>query len=118
MKKEKNRKNKSSKIESISSDTPCVFIYITINLVNGMQYIGKHTKFGDNYLGSGTFLKKAIKEFGEENFEREILAYGYSTEHLNDLEKSYIKIFNAVEDPQFYNIAPGGDWYYSQKNIK
>ncbi|HDR7770395.1 TPA: GIY-YIG nuclease family protein [Bacillus paranthracis] len=118
MKKEKKRKNISSKIEGISSDSPCGFIYITTNLVNGMQYIGKHTKFGDNYLGSGTFLKEAIKELGEENFEREILAYGYTPEHLNDLEQSYIKIFNAVQDPQFYNIAPGGDWHYPQKDIK
>lgn len=116
--KEKKRKNTSVKIEGISCDNPFGFIYITTNLVNGMQYIGKHTKFGDNYLGSGTLLKKAIKELGEENFEREIIAYGYTAEQLNELEKSYIKVSNAAKDPLFYNIAPGGDWYYQQKNTK
>ncbi|PGV58365.1 hypothetical protein COD94_24225 [Bacillus cereus] len=114
----KRKNNISSKIEGISSDYPCGFIYITTNLVNGMQYIGKHTKFGDNYLGSGTLLKEAIKELGEENFKRKIIAYGYTVEQLNELEKSYIKLFNAAKDPLFYNIAPGGDWYYPQKNIK
>ena len=60
-------KNISSKIEGISSDNPCGFIYITTNLVNGMQYISKHTKPGDNYLRSGNFLQEAIKELREKN---------------------------------------------------
>lgn len=94
------------------------FIYVTTNIKNGMKYIGKHTNFDDNYLGSGILLKEAIRKFGAENFEREIIAYGYTVEQLNELEKSYINVFNAVKNPLFYNIAPGGDRYYPQKDIK
>ena len=38
-------------------------IYKTTNLVNGKQYIGKDTKNNPTYLGSGTFLKKAIQKY-------------------------------------------------------
>jgi len=27
----------------------------------------------------------------------------------------YIDTFNAVEDPKFYNCAPGGDGWYGKK---
>ena len=37
------------------------YIYITTNLINGKRYIGKHHgELNDDYLGSGTLLKKAI----------------------------------------------------------
>lgn len=77
--------------------------------------MGKHSRNDDTYLGSGVRLKAAIEEFGEENFEREIIAYAYTAEQLNELEKMYIDTFNAVEDPKFYNCAPGGDGWYGKK---
>ena len=42
------------------------FIYITTNLINGKRYIGqkKYDKEGTwkNYLGSGTYLKRALEK--------------------------------------------------------
>ena len=91
------------------------FIYLTTNLMNGKKYIGRHKgKESDSYLGSGVYIKPAIKKYGKHNFKRETLAYAYSDEELNELEKYYIKLYNAVEDKTFYNIAEGG---YTQPKI-
>ncbi|MGG0790404.1 hypothetical protein ABE132_17145 [Peribacillus simplex] len=91
------------------------FIYITTNTVNGMAYIGKHTTFGDDYLGSGKDFKEAVKKFGKDKFVREDVAFAYSAEHLNFLEKSYIDMFKANTDSMFYNSAPGGEGWYEKK---
>lgn len=85
------------------------FIYITTNLINGKQYIGQHKGDGnDNYLGSGDELVLAIKKYGKQNFSRKIICFAQTPEELNELEKYYIKLHNAVESDNFYNIAEGG----------
>ncbi|WP_335871264.1 GIY-YIG nuclease family protein [Bacillus sp. 2205SS5-2] len=109
------KKQKLSEKWEIDLDNKFGFIYLTTNLLNGMKYVGKHSRNDDTYLGSGVRLKEAIEEQGEENFEREIIAYAYSAVQLNELEKMYIDTFHAVDDPSFYNLAPGGDGWYEQK---
>ena len=85
------------------------FIYITTNLINGKQYIGQHKGDGnDDYLGSGDRLVMAIKKYGKQNFKREILEFANSVEELNELERYYIALANAVKDDNYYNIAHGG----------
>ncbi len=95
---------------------PYGFIYETINKLNGKKYIGKCIYARQNnwqsYLGSGKYLKRAIKKYGRDCFERQILAEAYSDKELNELEEEYILKFNAVESPDFYNIkftSIGGD---------
>ncbi|MGJ3195086.1 GIY-YIG nuclease family protein [Peribacillus frigoritolerans] len=109
------KRNLSSEFEPIAVDNKYGYIYITTNKINGVQYIGKHSRFDINYIGSGTQLKLAIKEFGKENFKTEVIAYAFSNEHLNELERSYIKIFNAVKDSNFYNLAHGGERHTIKK---
>ena len=85
------------------------FVYITTNLINGKQYIGQHKGDGsDNYLGSGDRLIIAIKKYGKHNFKREIIEFANSVEELNELERYYITLANAVKSEDFYNIANGG----------
>ncbi len=84
------------------------FIYITTNLINNMKYIGQHTGFKTNYLGSGTLLKAAIRKYGRENFSREIIAYANTQKELDQLEQYYIQKYNAVASSMYYNIIPGG----------
>lgn len=95
---------------------PYGFIYETTNKLNGMKYIGKCIYHRQNdwekYLGSGTYLKRAIAKYGKENFVRTILEEAYSDEELNKLEEEYIARFDAVDSPQYYNIkqtSVGGD---------
>ena len=86
------------------------FIYMTTNLITNEKYIGKH--YGtedDSYLGSGKILQRAILKYGKENFKREILYISKNAEENNQKEKEFIKVYNAVEDRKFYNIAEGGD---------
>ena len=86
------------------------FIYLTTNLINNKKYIGKHHgELDDDYLGSGTLLKQAIKKYGKENFKREILFISKTAEENSQKEKEFIKVFNAVKDRNFYNIHEGGD---------
>ena len=86
------------------------FIYITTNLINNKQYIGYH--FGDvndNYLGSGSYILKAIKKYGRQNFQREILEICPDKETALKQEQYWIKQYNAVENENFYNFSAGGE---------
>lgn len=87
------------------------YIYKTVNLQNGKYYIGKHTgKASDNYLGSGVILKQAIEKYGKESFEKEVLVICLTEEELNYWEKKIIDL--KIQDPNCYNIAPGGEGGY------
>lgn len=84
------------------------FIYITINKVNNMKYIGKcvYNRKNDwtKYLGSGVYLKRAISKYGKENFCKIIIDECSSEEELREVEEYYINQFNAVKSKDFYNI--------------
>lgn len=86
------------------------YIYITKNLINGKRYIGQHkSKTKDKYyLGSGIILNKAIRKYGRSNFKLKIIYSAESNEELDFAEKTFIKAFNAVKNPLFYNIHEGG----------
>lgn len=84
-------------------------IYETTNLVDGKKYIGKHAtnKIDDDYLGSGIYLKRAIRKYGKDNFSKKILFECNSEEEMNQKE---IQIINdgIVNDSMYYNLAYGG----------
>ena len=84
-------------------------IYLTINIVNKKWYIGRDKNGSAKYLGSGTFLKKAIKKYGKHNFKKFVLETCDSIDHLNQAEIAWIAYTNAVNNPQSYNVANGGD---------
>ena len=85
------------------------FVYKTTNLLTGKIYIGQHStkNIDDGYLGSGVYLKKEIKEYGKENFQREIIAFvDGSKEELNHAEEFYIKYYmNNVGRKMMYNAT-------------
>lgn len=85
------------------------YIYMTINKITGMKYIGKHYgELDDSYLGSGTILKRAIYKYGKENFEKTILSISKDDIENCKKEKEYIALYNATKNPLFYNIHEGG----------
>ena len=95
------------------------FVYVTTNLVNGKMYVGQRKikyKNKNNswktYLGSGKLLKAAIKKHGKEKFRRKIIDIAFNQEELNSLEYYYTKVFNSVDNDQWYNLHYGGEVGY------
>lgn len=87
------------------------FIYETTCLVNGKKYIGQHKRIQDPdnpddtwYLGSGTYLKRAINRYGEGNFVRVILEDCETAEELDDREKYYLTLYRCATNPLYYNV--------------
>ena len=86
------------------------YIYLTTNLLTGRKYIGKHYgEINDDYFGSGRDLVKDIKLLGKDNFKKEILFISQSEEENANKEREFIKAFDAVKNPLFYNIHEGGN---------
>jgi len=86
-------------------------VYKTTNLINHFIYIGVHctNKLDDGYLGSGTNILKAIKEFGKENFIREILFFCNSKEEMLQKEKEFVtNEFRNRKDTYNKNVGGGG----------
>jgi len=83
-------------------------IYKTTNLVNGKIYVGQHyTSADDGYLGSGTYFKSILKEFGKENFIRETLEF-CTKQDLNNKERYWVKKLKANDPEIGYNRTVGG----------
>lgn len=87
------------------------YIYKTINLINGKIYVGQKKAdhfLGPEYLGSGIWFKKALKKYGKENFEVELLCECDSQKDLNDQECYFISFYNSMDPEIGYNLSEGG----------
>lgn len=97
-----------------------MYIYILTNQINGMQYVGQSIR---HPLSSGGRIymhftlrnttcyriHNAIKKYGKENFDYEILYYPYACQDaLNHIEQSFIKSLNTLS-PNGYNLQQGGN---------
>lgn len=94
-------------------------IYKYTNKINQKSYIGQsiqieerkkqhiQASYNKNHINYYSDFHKAIREFGIENFDFEILEQ-CSKEQLNEREVYWIKYYNSYEDG--YNMTPGGDF--------
>lgn len=86
------------------------YVYLTTDSINNKKYIGYHYgDINDNYFGSGKKITEAIKNFGIENFNKQILEICSTSQECFEREKFWIKYYNAVESEDFYNIDRGGE---------
>lgn len=86
------------------------YVYKITNLINQKYYYGIHStdNLDDDYFGSGSAIKQAIKEFGIKNFQKEIIANYPSRKQASDHERLIVneQLVNANE---CYNLKLGGD---------
>lgn len=87
------------------------YIYRITNKVNNKTYIGQHkyTNKDDNYMGSGKLLKKAIKKYGIDNFEKEIIVDNIKTREEADKLEIYYIDYERKKGKSEYNITSGGE---------
>lgn len=84
------------------------YIYTITNNLDGRQYCGYHITSNPNdvYFGSGTYLKRSIKEHGKENFTKEIVEFS-DREHILEKEAEWIAKLDCIF-PKGYNLTVGG----------
>lgn len=94
-------------------ETFCVYIHT--NKVNGKKYVGQ-TKMNpkDRWGSNGhrykecTYFYNAIKKWGFDNFEHEIVYSGLSHAEANKKEQELIELYNTRDHKYGYNIRYGG----------
>lgn len=84
-------------------------IYKITNLSNGKIYIGKDTLSNKNYMGSGVLIRRAIKKYGIECFQKEVIYETDNYEDLSNSEKYWIEFYKSDDRNIGYNISKGGD---------
>lgn len=94
-----------------------MFIYKVTNKINGKIYIGQSKVNDPSYLGSGKFIKKAIKKYGKDNFSKEILEECESKKSADEREKFWIKELHSKKKEIGYNIADGGSSFIMNPEI-
>ena len=100
----------------VYNGTYCVYVHI--NKMNGKKYVGqtvhgnRPNKRWDNGRGyqHSTIFWKAIKKYGWENFEHEVVASNLTKEEANNFEKLLIEKLDTMNSQNGYNVEPGGSY--------
>lgn len=94
-------------------------IYKITNKISGKFYIGMHktSNLNDGYMGSGKYLKNAIKKYGIENFDKDYIAIFDDEERMINKEVEIVDE-EFIKRKDTYNIGYGGigSWKYCNKN--
>ena len=83
------------------------YTYMVTNNINGKVYVGSHSWKGEgldaNYYGSGTAITRAVKKYGKENFQVEVLYYYDTVEECRADEERILTEYNVKDCPYSYN---------------
>jgi len=93
-------------------------VYQITNLINQKIYIGIHSteNVDDGYMGSGSYLKVAIKKHGIENFVKEIL-FDFDNAEEMILKESELVDRKFIARKDVYNIKLGGEGWLTIDSI-
>lgn len=91
-------------------------VYVHTNKTNGKKYVGITSRENPNHRwqnGTGyhenSHFRAAIKKYGWDNFEHEILYTGLTAEEAKAIERKLIKEWNTQDRNFGYNMTSGGD---------
>jgi hypothetical protein len=99
-----------------------IYVYQTINKINGKSYVGLHStnNLNDGYIGCGIFSQahakstsvfhNAVRKYGYASFNRHILSF-YDTYQEAIDEERFIVDEKWVKRKDTYNMALGGAGY-------
>ena len=96
-------------------------VYKTTNLVNGQFYIGVHISddLEDDYLGSGTRLRRSVEKYGRQSFKRDTL---YVFDNVDEMFQKEAELINEdlLKDPLCLNIIFGGSggWGHGSHEVR
>lgn len=84
-------------------------VYKITNLINNKIYVGAHktNNLHDDYYGSGVAIKRAIKKYGLDNFNKTIL-FDFACEKDMFDKESEIVNDDFVKNNNTYNMTVGG----------
>ena len=91
-------------------------VYRITNKTNSKSYVGCHIAKNpdDGYMGSGKIITSAIKKYGVENFDKEVLYIASNEAEMFESERALIAIYKPK-----YNIHEGGNggWSYVNNEV-
>ena len=94
------------------------YTYMVTNNINGKVYVGSHSWKGEgldpNYFGSGIAITRAVKKYGKENFQVEVLYYYDTVEECRKDEERILTEYNVRDCPHSYNIKNGAIGWTSE----
>lgn len=91
-------------------------IYFILKKDTGQLYIGQSINIKERFRQhkkgyTDSRISRAIKKYGEDNFIFGIIEeLPFNKEILDNREKFWIKKYKTFEDPNHYNLTPGGDF--------
>ena len=88
------------------------YVYQITNQSNGKIYVGKRSCKcsieDDAYMGSGIHIRRAIKKYGIENFDKDIIILCESDKEAYEIESVIVNV-DFIKRTDTYNICSGGD---------
>ena len=83
------------------------YTYMVTNKLNGKVYVGSHSwkceGIDPDYYGSGTAITRAVRKYGKENFQVEVLYYYSTVEECRADEERILTEYNVRDCPHSYN---------------
>lgn len=104
-------------LKRVTNNDILYLVYETSHIDSGKIYVGKHQtrNIDDGYLGSGKYLRSAIKKYGTERFTRRVLAVFQTKVEMDDYERHVVDA-NFCLRKDTYNIKLGGEGGFDHIN--